>query len=52
MDKDWKDNITFHDGRYGKFHIPTRKWHLFDRNGNSMTSARNLRELEEKNRNI
>lgn len=52
MEKDWKDMITFYAGRYGKFHIPTKRWYLFDKEGENLASARNLRELEDKNRNI
>lgn len=52
MEKDWKDTVMFNVGRYGKFHIPTKRWYLFDKEGNNLASARNIRELEEKNSKI
>lgn len=52
MDNDWKNTVTFNAGRYAKFHKPTKRWYLFDETGNSIGSARNIREIEEVNRGI
>lgn len=52
MDNDWKDKVTFNAGRYAKFHKPTKRWYLFDRDGNNIGSGRNIREVEKVNGDI
>jgi hypothetical protein len=52
MDDDWKDQVTFKLGRYAKFHIPTRRWYLFDRDGNNIGSGRTIQEIDNENRKL
>lgn len=51
-DDEWKDRITFDRGRYAKLHVPSKKWFLFDRDGNNLASGKNIREVDDKNREI
>lgn len=52
MENDWKNRLTLESGRYAKFHKPTKRWYLFDSDGNNIGSGRNIREVEEVSRGI
>lgn len=52
MEADWKNKVIFNAGRYAKFHIPTQRWYLFDKEGNNLGSRKTIQETENLNGSI
>lgn len=49
MEDDWKGRVTFNSGRYARFHKPTNRWYIFDKDGNNLGSGKTIQEAEEVN---
>lgn len=49
MEKDWKNKVVFNAGRTARFHIPTQRWYLFNKEGNNLGSRKTIQEIEKLN---
>ena len=45
-DKDWGDPEVLSGGRYIRFYTVTKRWYLYDKKGNLITSNKNKENLK------